>query len=122
MQACPHCAQNTISDIAKAFSAPAIPVKCSACGGLSCVMGWKMYTLSFLASVLVTALAGAAIFFWSWIPLVAALAVMLVLPAIVVRFLTLIPITATRVFRERLFLGGLLGVVVVGTLISAFLS
>ena len=122
MQACPHCAQDTIRDFAKALSAPALPVKCFACGGLSCVMGWKMYTLSLLASVFATALAASALFFWSWIPLVAAIAVMAALPFIFVRFLPLIPIAATRVFRERLFLGGLLGILVVATLISAFMS
>ena len=122
MQACPHCAQDTIRDIAKALSAPALPVKCSACGGLSCVMGWKMYTLSFLASVLVTALATSALFLWTWIPLVAAFAVMAALPFIFVKFLPLIPIAAIRVFRERLFLAGLLGILVVRTLIGAFTS
>jgi len=122
MQACPHCAQDTIRDIAKALSAPALPVKCSACGGLSCVMGWKMYTLSFLASVLVTALAASALFLWSWIPLVAAFAVMAALPFIFVKYLPLVPIAAIRVFRERLFLAGLLGILVVGTLIGAFTS
>jgi hypothetical protein len=85
-------------------------------------MGWKMYIVSFLASLIATALPVVAIFYWTWIPLVALPVVLLALPVIFVKFLPLVPITSARVFRERLFLGGLLGILVVGTLISAFMS
>ena len=94
----------------KGLSGPAIPVKCSKCGGLSSLAGWRLALLGFVAGA-----AGAGIFLaftlsWQWLPFVALLAVAFATPMVFSDWFPLVPITAARVRLERIILGGTLGV------------
>jgi hypothetical protein len=85
-------------------------------------MGWKMYAFSMFVGLVDIALIGAAIILWSWIPLAFLLAGLGSLPFVFARLFPLVPITPDRVFRERLLIGAVLGIVVAGTLISALVG
>jgi hypothetical protein len=85
-------------------------------------MGWKMYVLGVLGGLAGTGLFLATVVTWSWVSFAALLAVMLAIPFAYARWFELVPISKNRVSRERLLLGGMLGVIVVGAVVSGLLA
>jgi hypothetical protein len=120
MATCPHCGSVIDRRAAKGLSGPAIPLRCAKCGGLSSIGGWRLGVLGAVAGIGGAGVVLSTVTNWSWIPFVALIAIPLVTPLAIP---SLFPLTATnerRVLRDRLFLGGILGVLAIGAVMAGF--
>ena len=101
MVACPHCGENGINLLSKAWSDSACPSTCSSCGQLSYLPSRYKHALSFTFNLLGLVAAGLALYLLSWWPVVAFLALVVLGYTLTALSVSGVPITGKKAAENK---------------------